>query len=52
MILLAFDDRESARRSYEELLDWEFDRIVIGHGQVVESDGRSVLRRVIDEAFG
>ena len=47
----AYDDEEAARRSFERLLDWEFRRIVVAHGEVVEEDARAVLRRVIDEAF-
>ncbi len=33
------------RASIEEVLAWDFDRIVISHGRVVERGGREVLRR-------
>ncbi|MFB6373092.1 MAG: DUF4336 domain-containing protein [Bradymonadaceae bacterium] len=51
MVLLAYDDKQAARRSYEQLLDWDFERIVIAHGEIVDEDAHRVLRRVIDEAF-
>ena len=44
---LAVRDRRAARRSLERILDWDFDRIVVGHGDIVESGGHAVLR----EAF-
>lgn len=44
----AVRDRAAARRSLERILDWPFERIVVGHGEVVESGGREFLR----EAWG
>ncbi|MEN8184619.1 MAG: DUF4336 domain-containing protein [Myxococcota bacterium] len=37
-------DRAAARRSFERILDWDFDRIVVAHGPVLESGGREALR--------
>ena len=37
--------REEARRSIERILEWDFDRILIGHGEIVETGGREALRR-------
>ena len=51
VIWFALDDRETARRAYEQLLDWEFERIVVAHGAVVEDEARAVLRQIIDESF-
>jgi hypothetical protein len=33
-------DRAAARRSLDRVLGWEFDRVVVGHGAVVEHDGK------------
>ena len=41
-------DKAALRASLERMLAWEFERIVLSHGQVVESGGRQVLR----DAFG
>jgi Domain of unknown function (DUF4336) len=41
----AIRDRQAARRSVERILQWDFDRIVIGHGAIVESDGKETWRR-------
>lgn len=38
-------DRAAARASLEHVLDWDFDRIVVGHGTIQEEGGREALRR-------
>jgi uncharacterized protein DUF4336 len=40
-------DRGAARRSLAKILEWDFDRVVVAHGSVLESGGRARLR----EAF-
>ncbi|MBT8467449.1 MAG: DUF4336 domain-containing protein [Deltaproteobacteria bacterium] len=40
---LFFRDKKRARRSVDEILSWDFDRIVLAHGDVIESGGRDVL---------
>ena len=41
---LLIRDRRAARRSLERILAWDFERVVLAHGDVLESDGRSALR--------
>ncbi len=41
-------DREAARRSLETILGWDFDRVIVSHGIVLQQSGRRVLR----DAFG
>lgn len=41
-------NRRAARHSLEELLTWEFDRIHVGHGANVESDGRDRFEAAMD----
>ncbi|MGH9869357.1 MAG: DUF4336 domain-containing protein [Candidatus Polarisedimenticolia bacterium] len=36
--------REALRRSLDVVLSWEFDRLVPGHGRVIEAGGHGVLR--------
>jgi hypothetical protein len=42
---LLIRDRRAARRSLERILEWDFDRAVVAHGDVLESGGREALRR-------
>ena len=38
-------DRELARRSLERILTWDFDRVVVAHGDILETGGREALRQ-------
>lgn len=38
-------DRDAFRRSFERILAWPFERVIVAHGTVVESGGRSDLER-------
>jgi hypothetical protein len=37
--------RSTGRRDVERILDWDFDRVIPGHGAIWESGGREALRR-------
>ena len=41
-------DREAFRRSMDDIFAWDFDRVIVGHGNIVETNGKSVLRRVVE----
>jgi hypothetical protein len=41
---LAIRDKAAARESLERILAWDFDRIAVGHGEMVETGGRGALR--------
>ncbi len=41
---LLIRDRRSARESLERILAWDFDRVVVAHGDVQEHGGRELLR--------
>ncbi len=47
LIRLFFRDRAAVRRSIDRILAWDFDRIVMSHGEVVESGGH----RLLEQAF-
>lgn len=36
--------RRQARAAVDRILDWDFDRVVTGHGAIVETGGRDALR--------
>ena len=42
---LLIRDRRAARESLERILAWDFDRIIVSHGEVLESGGHEILRR-------
>jgi hypothetical protein len=41
---LLIRDRQAARESLERILAWDFDRVVVAHGEVLESGGPGALR--------
>lgn len=43
-IRLAIRNRKAARRSIEKIMEWDFDRIIVGHGEVVEGGGKDLFR--------
>jgi hypothetical protein len=42
-------DRAAFRTSMTALLNAEFDRIIVGHGRVIERDGKALLRRALED---
>lgn len=44
MFRLLIRDREAARRSLDVMLGWDFDRIIVTHGAILQERGRRVLR--------
>jgi hypothetical protein len=42
---LLIRDRSAARSSIARILNWDFDRIVVAHGEVLETGGREALRQ-------
>jgi len=40
-----FRDRSAATAALEQIVAWDFDRIVIAHGDLIEHDARDVARR-------
>lgn len=37
-------DKQAARDSVKRILEWDFDRIIVGHGEIVESGGRELFQ--------
>jgi hypothetical protein len=42
-------DKAAFRRSLDELFTWDFDRIVMSHGEVIPQDGKARLRSALQE---
>jgi glyoxylase-like metal-dependent hydrolase (beta-lactamase superfamily II) len=46
-IKLMTKDREASRASVRRMLEWDFDRVILSHGNIVETGGKAAFR----EAF-
>ncbi len=40
----SFIDRSAARASLEQILAWDFDRLIVAHGACVERDAKTFVR--------
>jgi hypothetical protein len=45
LIRLSMRDRAATRRSIERVLEWDFDRVIVSHGEVLESGGHAAVER-------
>ena len=49
---LAVRDRRAAHASLNRIMGWDFERVVVGHGDIVEHRGREAFERGVLGAFG
>jgi hypothetical protein len=49
---LGWKDKAAARKSLEKILAWDFERIVISHGDLIEKDARQVARTAWQQVLG
>ena len=43
-------DREAFRTSVAAMMRWDFDRVIVGHGEIIEQGGKERLREVLTAA--
>jgi len=43
IVRFAIRDRQAARRSADRILAWDFDRVVVSHGEVLETGGKDAV---------
>lgn len=48
MLRMVVRDRAAARESLERILEWDFERIVVTHGVVLQRQGKRLLREAYD----
>jgi hypothetical protein len=48
---LMIQNRAGFKRSIERVLAWDFDRLITGHGEIVESGGKRELREAVETAL-
>ena len=41
-------DKAAFNRSMADIFAWDFDRVIVGHGSVVETGGKELLRKVVE----
>jgi hypothetical protein len=41
-------DRTAVRASIDHILSWDFDRVIVGHGDNIETGGRDIVRRAFE----
>ncbi|MYM57122.1 DUF4336 domain-containing protein [Thalassovita mangrovi] len=42
---IGWSDKKAAKASLERILDWDFDRIILAHGDLIDEDAKSVARQ-------
>ena len=47
LVRLSVRDRAAFRKSVEALFAWDFERVVVGHGDVIEHDAKGVLAQAL-----
>jgi hypothetical protein len=45
------EDRPAVKTSIELILDWDFDRVIVGHGAILDTGGKSALRSAFSFLF-
>ena len=45
LLRIAIENRAAARSALDRILAWHFDRVIVGHGDIVESGGQAAVRR-------
>ena len=48
LLRLYLEDRAAVQRSIDEIADRDFARLIVGHGQPLETQGSHALRRTYD----
>jgi hypothetical protein len=42
---LSFRDREATRASFQRILSWDFDRVILAHGELLERGAHEIFHR-------
>lgn len=49
---IATTDKYKVKRSMEKILQWDFDRVVMAHGSIIEQNGKEQLKRGYEQFLG
>ncbi|MBW4510363.1 MAG: DUF4336 domain-containing protein [Scytonematopsis contorta HA4267-MV1] len=49
---LAINEKEKVKKSAQKLLEWNFQRVIMAHGTIVERDGKKMLKEGYEQFLG
>ncbi|HSI63919.1 MAG TPA: hypothetical protein VLE43_12400 [Candidatus Saccharimonadia bacterium] len=49
LLLAEVKDREVFKQSLQQMMQWDFDRVIVGHGEIIEIGGKEILTRLFRE---
>ncbi len=49
LLLSQVKDRAAFTQSLQQMMQWDFDRVIVGHGDIIESGGKEILTRLFRE---
>ncbi len=52
LLRLFIKNKTAFRRSISKILAWDFERIIVGHGEIVDENGKQRLEEAIDSTVG
>lgn len=47
LVKLCVKDREAVRKSMAAVMSWDFDQVVVSHGEIITEDAKTTLRRAL-----
>lgn len=47
-VKLAYWNKSAARASLKKVMDWDFDKMILSHGHLIDSDAKDVFRRAYE----
>jgi hypothetical protein len=50
LVRMAVKDKAAFAASVQQMLAWDFDRVIVGHGDIIERDGKAVIAPVLKAA--
>ncbi|MEM8503543.1 MAG: DUF4336 domain-containing protein [Cyanobacteria bacterium P01_D01_bin.1] len=48
---IATVDKTPVKQAVQQILDWDFDRVVMAHGSIIETDGKEAFRKGYEKFF-
>ena len=49
---IATTDKEQVKKSVEKILCWDFERVVVAHGRIVERNGKEKFKQGYEKFLG
>ncbi|MGB3292734.1 MAG: hypothetical protein WBB01_07110, partial [Phormidesmis sp.] len=49
---IATAEKEKVKRSFRRILEWDFERVIMAHGSIIEKGGKQKLKRGYESFLG